>query len=226
MRFLKFFFSATTSLQVVFTLWAHLISSKTAVEATCVWECTRLYACGEHMCVCVRALMWFMCMRVCDVSWCEREPAHSCMRVLVCFGHCLCACVCVCVNSKLTAAVKFLSEHHRGEADGSWQGARVKGGGRGRWRWAWSRGRWWLPASLMIEGSVRLCRNSVLLSKNTDAFTVIVLTLSSVTHRPWMYLLRVKQLFPVNISRWCWGLAFRHCWNYCQLSIYRSYLTF
>ena len=60
-----------------------------------------------------------------------------------------------------------------------------------------------LPASLMIEGLVWLCRNAVLLSKNTDAFTAIVLTLSSVTHTPWMYQLRVKQLFPLNICRWC-----------------------
>ncbi len=145
--------------------------------------------------------MWFMCICV-FVRYCE---CGACMCVLVCFGPC------VCVNSKLTAAVKFLSEHHRGEADGSWQGARVKGGGRERWRWAWSRGRWWLPASLMIEGLVGLCSNSVLLSKNTDAFTVSVLTLSSVTHTPWMYQLRVKQLFPLNIYRWCWSLAFGHC---------------
>ena len=69
-------------------------------------------------------------------------------------------CVCVCANSKLTATVKFLSEHHRGEADGSWQGAGVQGGGRGRWRWATSEGRRCSGACLMIEGSVGLCRIS------------------------------------------------------------------
>lgn len=67
----------------------------------------------------------------------------------------------VCVNSKLTAAVKFLSEHHRGEADGSWQGAGAQGGGIGRWRWATSEGRRCSGARLMIEGSVGLCRISV-----------------------------------------------------------------
>ena len=81
-------------------------------------------------------------------------------------------------------------------------------------------GRRWLPASLMIEGLAGLCRNSVLLSKNADVFTVIVLTLSGVTHTPWMYQLRVKQLFPLNICRWCCSLAFSHFWNYSQSSIY------
>ena len=49
------------------------------------------------------------------VSLCvgEREPVRACIRVHVC------VLVLVCVNGKLTAAVKFLSEHHRGEADGS-----------------------------------------------------------------------------------------------------------
>lgn len=55
-------------------------------------------------------------------------------------------------------------------------------------------GDWGLPASLMIEGLVRLCRNAVLLSKNTDALTVVALTLSIATRTPLMYQLRVKQL--------------------------------
>lgn len=63
-----------------------------------------------------------------------------------------------------------------------------------------------VASKLMIEGSVWLCRNSALLSKNTDAFAVIALTLSTVMPGPRMYQLRAKQLFPVNISRWCRGL--------------------
>lgn len=48
----------------------------------------------------------------------------ACLRVLsgglpTRVSVCVHACARLCVNGKLTAAVKFLSEHHRGEADGS-----------------------------------------------------------------------------------------------------------
>lgn len=151
---------------------------------------------------------------------CKCATVLVCMHlyIYVCLSVNLRACICVyvCVCSKLTAAVKFLSEHHRGEADESWQGAEVKGGGRGRWRWEWSKGRRWLQASSMIEGFVKLCRNSASLSKNISALTAIVLTLSSVYHAPWPHPLRVKQLFYLNICRWCRSLAFGHCWIYSQ----------
>lgn len=41
-------------------------------------------------------------------------------------------------------------------------------------------------------------------------FAVIVLTWLSATRTPWMYQLGVKQLFPVNISRWG-----GHRWDIC-----------
>lgn len=125
----------------------------------------RVHACGEHMWPCVQTLLCDLC--VCLSLCFENLSVSLYMHVCVCL--CVLLLVCVCLNGKLTAAVKFLSEHHRGEADGSWQGARVKGGGRGRWRWEWSRGRRRLPASLMIEGLVKLCRNPVRLLKNTNA---------------------------------------------------------
>lgn len=52
------------------------------------------------------------------VPLCECELAYACSHVCFSPHVCVRVPVCVCMNSKLTAAVKFLSEHHRGEADG------------------------------------------------------------------------------------------------------------
>lgn len=126
----------------------------------------------------------------------------------------------VCANSKLTAAVKFLSEHHRGEADGSWQGAGAQGGGRGRWRWATGEGRGCPGAHLMIEGSVQLrgkacrgIRNPLLLLSWSCWMQHVKLLFRSLEKDHWFLWI----VFSKCIYRWC-SLTFRHRWNHSQLA--------
>lgn len=97
--------------------------------------------------------------------------AHACVHCgTLAYVH---ACVLrACTNNKLTAAVKFLPEHHRGEADESRQAARARGGGRGRRRWAGAERGLVASETPVIEGSLgRLNRSPRLPS--LSALTVL-----------------------------------------------------
>lgn len=208
--------SADASLQVVFTPWTHLISSKADTEATCAETAdSRLYACGKRAQLCA-------CFCVIYVRACLCFGVSLDLHVHAC--ACLCAlwplfayayiCVCACVNNKLTAAVKFLSEHHRGEADESWQGARVKGGGRGRWRWARGRGRRRLPATFGDWGFSRSVQKLAAAVEERRSLSRYCLDLGECNAQT------LDEPFPVHKSRWCRRLAFSFCCSSSRLFMY------
>lgn len=88
--------SADASLQVVFTPWTHLISSKADTEATCAEtadDCMPAVSVRS----CVHAFVWFMCVLVCVSVWvwtCTFMRALACVRCGRCLRMHTYVCVC------------------------------------------------------------------------------------------------------------------------------------
>lgn len=140
--------------------------------------------------------------------WASFSPACSCLCALwALLRMCARVILCACTNNKLTAAVKFLPEHHRGEADGSWQAARARGGGRGRWRWAGGRERLGCQRAPVIGASLWSP------SKTPRRLPVRCRQLSTsraaAERRPPANQLTVERPLPVLASR----LVFSFCWG-------------